>query len=189
MKFTEAKNYLESQNIEVGIGFFFTGKKLRDFGPLYTKTIEEFKSELKEGDPLLLAGLEKAYNGAKTLFEKDTVTKFEAEKEIRDLDVLLIFKQPTLDELMKISGSTKDFPSYLNTEIVDIARLAMEWEDTHSVTSMEQITNSLKVLEKCYIKDTFDGGTRTGKEIVDFLAQDRDLAMDVVGKFFASLGK
>lgn len=177
MNFNQAKGILESQTIEVGIGFFLTGKKLSDFGPVF----EEDPGKFKDIDE---------YNEKKEAFEKKTRELYEAEKELRDPDVKLIFRQPTLDELMKISGKSKEFPSYLNKDIPEIAALALQWDEAHSTSAVEQIDNSLAILEKCYITDTFeDKGKRTGKEVCDFLRMSRELSVDVVSKFFDSVGK
>jgi hypothetical protein len=175
MKFNDAKKHLDSQVIEIGIGFFFTGKKLEDFGKVYEGDPEEFESY-------------EEYEKYKDEFEKKTREKYEAEKEAKDPDVVIRLRQPTLDEIIKISGEQKKLPISLNTEVPEIAKVVLEYYDSKGMTTVEQMDKALDVIKSCYIDDTFEG-EHTAKELFDMIRKSKDLSMEIVQKFFASLGK
>jgi hypothetical protein len=175
MKFTEAKNYLESQKIRIGIGFYFTGKKMEDFGPVFKKSPDDFSSD-------------EEYEKARLAVEGKTEELYNAAKKAEDGKIEIIFRQPTLDEMIAISGEEKKLPIDLNLNVPEIARIALDWMGQSSYTTMEKINNSISVLEKCYLDNTFEDKP-SAKEVMEFIKSSKDLSMDVVQKFFAKVGK
>jgi len=176
MKFTQAKKYMESQEIRIGIGFHFTGKKLEDFGPVLDKGPDEFPDDA-------------SYEAEKKKVQGDTEKAFEEAKALEDPKVELVFRQPTLDEMISLSKNEKKLPVSLNLEKPEIVKVVLEYFEDGGNTTMTQINNSLAVIEKCYIGDTFEDSPGKAKEIVAFIRSSKDLSIDVVQKFFAKVGK
>lgn len=175
MKFTDAKNYLDSQQIIVGIGFYFSGKKMKDFGPVFEGNPDDYASE-------------KEFEEARLAVEGETEKKYREAKEIQDHEIEIIFRQPTLDELISMSSQEKKLPISLNLESPEIAKVALDWMGQGAISTIGQINKSLDVLEKCYIDNTFEDKP-TVKKLMELIRTSKDLSIDVVQQFFAKVGK
>jgi len=175
MKFIDAKDYVDSQQIIVGIGFFFTGKKMKDFGPVFEGNPEHYASE-------------REYEEARLAIEGETEKKYKDAKEIHDHAVELIFRQPTLDEVISMSDKDRKLPISLNLDAPEIARVALDWMGEGAISNMGRINKSIDILEKCYIDNTFEDKPPM-KKIIELIRSNKDLSMDVVHQFFAKVGK
>ena len=185
IKFGEAKKFLESQQVRIGINYFLQdGLKVEDdFVKPYKGKAEEFKTP-------------ELFEEAKEKWDGDCLDKFEEYVDMKSKDVEIILRMPSLDEVLAIAGDDKQLPKKLTLDLKDevVLKTVLDFLDKDKQNSKEMLTKGMDLIEKCYMGSTFEPEEK-GKEIavadaMKLLKSNKQISQHVVTRFFKlAMGK
>jgi len=185
IKFGEAKKFLESQQVRIGIAYFLkTEVKGEDaFVKPFKGKVEDFK-------------IPELFDKAVEEWNEDCLDKFDEYVDLESKAVEIILRMPTLDEVLAIAGDEKQLPKKLILDLKDevVLNTVLDFLDKGKQNSKEMLTKGMELIEKCYMGSTFEkdekGKEIDVKDIMQLLKTNKPISQHVVTRFFKlAMGK
>jgi len=185
IKFGEAKKFLESQQVRIGIAYFLKTelKEEKDFVVEFKGLLKDFKTEER-------------YEEEKAKWDESCLDKFEEYVDLESKDVEIILRMPSLDEVLAIADEDKQLPKKLVLDLKDevVLKTVLDFLDKDKRNSKEMLKKGMALIEQCYMGSTFEPDEK-GKvipvaEVMKLLKSNKQISQHVVTRFFKlAMGK